>query len=64
MEGMLDDELEEFSELVMEWFGGFYFLYDVLYELKVVLERCQLKDIFIVMLFEVKLVIYQFKEES
>lgn len=40
MEGMLDDELEEFSELVMEWFGGFYFLYDVLYELKVVLERC------------------------
>lgn len=37
---MLDDELEEFSELVMEWLEGFYFLYDVLYELKVVLERC------------------------
>lgn len=64
MEGMLDDEPEEPSELVMEWLGGFHLSHDALYELKVVLERRQLKDISTAMSSEAKLVIHQLKEES
>ncbi|XP_052722274.1 uncharacterized protein LOC128193078 [Crassostrea angulata] len=64
MEGMLDDEPEEPSELVMEWLEGFHLSHDALYELKVVLERRQLKDISTAMSSEAKLVIHQLKEEN
>lgn len=61
---MLDDEPEEPSELVMEWLEGFHLSHDALYELKVVLERRQLKDISTAMSSEAKLVIHQLKEEN